>query len=132
MLQARPVLMQRLGPTPQAILQINAVPAIVRRAPSEIWRRLSRLTAFRYRRWCNGQPGTAGAWGKSSSLAACPTHQHGAKQHGKRPSATGLMSSAATMQALVANQHARLVMNSHPVDEANLNPQFKQQFYALP
>lgn len=141
MLQAKPVLMQRLGLTPQAVLQVNAMPAIWFDAQSPKYGGAYRVSPQAF----PGLPGvrtvslepqgglreTERHWlcflpNIINMVARCGQHSEEAQRN-----LHGLMSSLRTMQALVASQHARLVMKFHPVDEANLNPQFKQQFYGF-
>lgn len=141
LLQAQPLLMQRLGLTPQAVLQVNSVPAIWFDAASPKYGGAYRVSPAAF----PGLPGVhtvslapQGALREPgrhwlcflpniiNMVARCGQHSEEAQQN-----LHGLMSSLRTMQALVASQHARLVMKFHPVDEANLNPQFKEQFYGF-
>ncbi|WP_413457001.1 hypothetical protein [Herbaspirillum huttiense] len=141
MLQAKPMLMQRLGLTPQAVLQVNAMPAIWFDAQSPKYGGAYRVSPQAFpglpqvrtvslapqsglglaqRHWLCFLPNII------NMVARCGQHSEEAQRN-----LHGLMSSLRTIQALVASQHARLVMKFHPVDEANLNPQFKQQFYGF-
>ena len=112
MLQARPMLMQRLGLTPQAFPGLPGVRTVSLEPQGGL-----RETE---RHWLCFLPNII------NMVARCGQHSEEAQRN-----LHGLMSSLRTMQALVASQHARLVMKFHPVDEANLNPQFKQQFYGF-
>lgn len=141
LLQAEPLLMQRLGLTPQAVLQVNSVPAIWFDAASPKYGGAYRVSSAAFpglpevrtvslspqgalrepgRHWLCFLPNII------NMVARCGQHSEEAQKN-----LHGLMSSLRTMQALVASQHARLVMKFHPVDEANLNPQFKEQFYGF-
>lgn len=141
LLQAQPLLMQRLGLTPQAVLQVNSVPAIWFDAASPKYGGAYRVCPAAFaalpavhtvslapqeklreqgRHWLCFLPNII------NMVARCGQHSEESQKN-----LHGLMSSLRTMHALVASHHARLVMKFHPVDEANLSPQFKEQFYGF-
>jgi hypothetical protein len=140
MLQARPVLMQRPGLTPQAILQINAVPAIwfdahhpkyggAYRVSPQAFPGLPKVRTVslapqgalgqEQRHWLCFLPNIITWWRAAANSEEAQRNLH------------GLMSSAAHHAGAGGQPACTAGDEFHPVDEANLNPQFKQQFYGF-
>lgn len=139
LLQAQPLVMRRLGLTPEAILTVNEVPALWFDAASPKYGGAYRVS-----------PQAFPTLPRVSTLSLSPPHalrepgrnwlcllpniinmvaRHGPQSEQAQKNLHGLMIAMRTMQALVASQRAQLVVKFHPVDDANLNPTFKQQFY---